>query len=58
MTVPSAAPVDEPETQFRRLWLTWQQALDWLTFEAEREWVRRARAAWHEQLENVPNQNS
>jgi 8-oxo-dGTP pyrophosphatase MutT (NUDIX family) len=34
------------EAQFKRLWLTWPQALERLTFEAEREWVRRAHAAW------------
>ncbi|MGD9049807.1 MAG: NUDIX domain-containing protein [Anaerolineae bacterium] len=32
----------EPEEQFERLWLLWDDALDQLTFEAEREWVRRA----------------
>ena len=33
------------EWQFIPDWLSWDQALDKLTFEAEREWVRRARQA-------------
>ncbi len=32
------------ETQFDPIWLPWDEALAALTFEAEREWVRRARA--------------
>jgi 8-oxo-dGTP pyrophosphatase MutT (NUDIX family) len=32
------------EGQFEPDWLTWDEALATLTFEAEREWVRRARA--------------
>lgn len=35
-----------PEKQFERLWLTWEEALERITFEAERAWVRRARAAF------------
>jgi 8-oxo-dGTP pyrophosphatase MutT (NUDIX family) len=31
------------EEQFEPDWLTWDEALASLTFEAEREWVRRAR---------------
>jgi 8-oxo-dGTP pyrophosphatase MutT (NUDIX family) len=31
------------EDQFETVWLTWDGALAALTFEAEREWVRRAR---------------
>jgi 8-oxo-dGTP pyrophosphatase MutT (NUDIX family) len=31
------------EKQFAPEWLTWDEALAALTFEAEREWVRRAR---------------
>jgi 8-oxo-dGTP pyrophosphatase MutT (NUDIX family) len=34
-----------PEPQFECVWLTWEQALVRLTFEAEREWVRRAQRA-------------
>lgn len=33
----------EGEEQFDPVWLTWDEALAALTFEAEREWVRRAR---------------
>ena len=33
------------ESQFIPDWLNWDQALSELTFEAEREWVRRARRA-------------
>lgn len=43
-------PRDDPEGPRRRgedkfdpQWLPWDEALDALTFEAEREWVRRAR---------------
>jgi 8-oxo-dGTP pyrophosphatase MutT (NUDIX family) len=32
------------EEQFKSVWLPWDEALTALTFEAEREWVRRARA--------------
>lgn len=32
------------EEQFDPVWLSWDQALATLTFEAEREWVRRARS--------------
>ena len=38
-----SAPVGGEE-QFEPDWLTWDDALATLTFEAEREWVRRARA--------------
>jgi 8-oxo-dGTP pyrophosphatase MutT (NUDIX family) len=38
--------VSFPEKQFKPLWLSWEKALGQLTFEAEREWVRRARTAW------------
>ena len=31
------------EDQFEPVWLTWEQALAALTFEPEREWVRRSR---------------
>jgi ADP-ribose pyrophosphatase YjhB (NUDIX family) len=36
-------PAGGGETQFEPVWLTWDEALENLTFEAEREWVRRAR---------------
>ncbi len=31
--------------QFYSIWLTWDEAMEHLTYEAEREWVRRAREA-------------
>jgi 8-oxo-dGTP pyrophosphatase MutT (NUDIX family) len=37
------------ETQFEPEWLAWDEALAELTFEAEREWVRRARRQIKEQ---------
>lgn len=39
--------VEQPvlhESQFEPVWLSWDEALAALTFEAEREWVRRARS--------------
>jgi 8-oxo-dGTP pyrophosphatase MutT (NUDIX family) len=36
------------EEQFEPVWLSWEQALVALTFEPEREWVRRARAAMND----------
>ena len=35
-----------PEPQFERVWLPWQAAMEKVTFEAEKEWLRRARQAW------------
>lgn len=37
------SPFSSGEKQFEPEWLTWDGALQALTFEAEREWVRRAR---------------
>jgi 8-oxo-dGTP pyrophosphatase MutT (NUDIX family) len=37
------------EEQFEPVWLTWEQALVALTFDPEREWVRRAREVVHDQ---------
>ncbi len=34
---------DAGESKFEPLWLSWDEALEALTFEAEREWVQRAR---------------
>ena len=34
------------EKQFKPTWMTWEEALAALTFEAEREWVRRAWRVW------------
>lgn len=36
---------ENDESRFDPVWLTWDQALDALTFEQEREWVRRAQSA-------------
>jgi 8-oxo-dGTP pyrophosphatase MutT (NUDIX family) len=33
------------ELQFEPVWLRWQEALEALTYEVEREWVERAKAA-------------
>ena len=38
------------EEQFDPAWLPWDEALAALTFEAEQEWVRRARTAWEADL--------
>lgn len=46
MKVVPRARFQEPEYQFERLWLTWDDALAQLTFGAEREWIRRAREIW------------
>jgi 8-oxo-dGTP pyrophosphatase MutT (NUDIX family) len=46
MALPPGTRPSPPEEQFERLWQDWPQALASLTFEAEREWLRRARAAW------------
>lgn len=45
MALARDATPGEPEKQFERLWLSWEDALTRLTFAAEREWVRRARDA-------------
>jgi 8-oxo-dGTP diphosphatase len=34
------------ELQFEPIWQSWQDAINNLTFEAEREWIRRARRAF------------
>ena len=46
MTIPSDMEHDNPEVQFERRWLDWTDALTHLTFEPEKEWVRRAQIAW------------
>lgn len=56
MTVLPSTELSEPEEQFERLWLPWDEALAQLTFEAEREWVRQAQRAWTAQLEDIPQQ--
>jgi 8-oxo-dGTP pyrophosphatase MutT (NUDIX family) len=47
MTLPADAEYHRPEDQFERLWLPWEYAARKLTFEAEREWVRRAQLVWN-----------
>ena len=46
MLVPSHEGWGEPELRFERSWLSWSDALARLTYEPEREWVRRGRRAW------------
>lgn len=58
MTVPREAEHHRPEKQFERLWLTWSDASVQLTFDAEREWIRRAYLAWDRRLENVSEQDT
>jgi len=36
----------EDEEQFEAVWVTWREAEENLTFEAERQWIRRAHQAW------------
>lgn len=43
---PPDARFRPPEKQFKVLWLSWEDALVRLSFEAERDWVHRARSAW------------
>ncbi len=45
-----AGPPGDGEKQFEPVWLPWDEALSVLTFEAEREWVRRARTVSNDQL--------
>jgi 8-oxo-dGTP pyrophosphatase MutT (NUDIX family) len=45
MSMPIGADLRQPEKQFVRQWLDWEDALGQLTYEAEREWVRRAHRA-------------
>lgn len=45
MAAPAGTLPRGAESQFEPLWLSWQEALQQLSFDAEREWLRRARAA-------------
>lgn len=45
MSVPPGTEPQQAEKQFEPVWLPWEEARQRLTFEAEREWLRRARAA-------------
>jgi len=49
MVLRSEASAGRPEGQFEARWLGWDEALARLSFEAERNWVWRARMAWAEQ---------
>lgn len=42
------------EVQFEPVWLDWAEALQSLTFEPEREWIRRARRAYERRSVSVP----
>jgi 8-oxo-dGTP pyrophosphatase MutT (NUDIX family) len=57
MTVPPGVEHGEPEAQFERRWLGWADALAHLTFEAEKEWVRRAQVTWSG-LQNVSDKDT
>lgn len=57
MTCPSDVKHNRPEAQFERQWLTWEDALIHLTFEAEKEWLRRAQTAWNNTLQDVSDQD-
>jgi len=48
---------NRPEPQFERRWMPWAEAATQLTFEAEKEWVRRAQNAWSKALQNVTDQD-
>lgn len=39
---PEQGPKTQGEHQFYPVWLSWEEAMETLTFDAEREWVRRA----------------
>ncbi len=45
------------EQQFEPLWLSFEEALRTLSFEAEREWLRRAQEAWR-RLQSAPEKVS
>lgn len=54
MTTTGSTRHEKPERQFERQWLSWEHALSQLTFEAEREWLRRAHLAWTSRLRGHP----
>jgi 8-oxo-dGTP pyrophosphatase MutT (NUDIX family) len=45
MSMTERSALSSPEAQFQPLWLTWEEALSSLTYEAERVWVQRAKEA-------------
>lgn len=57
MTIPPGIEHGKPEEQFERRWLGWADALTALTFDAEKEWVRRAQVAWRCWSQDVSDQN-
>ena len=57
MTIPPGIEHGKPEEQFERRWLGWADALTDLTFDAEKEWVRRAQVAWRCRSQDVSDQN-
>ena len=51
MQVQSAARMERPEhdaAQFYPVWVPWDEVQAHLTYEAEREWARRAQRAWEQ----------
>lgn len=58
MTATRYSSFEEPERQFERQWLDWESALSQLTFEAEREWLRRAQRIWQSHLEDIADEES
>ena len=46
MRMTNESRISTSERQFRRLWLSWEEALRLLSYSAEREWLRRARDKW------------
>ncbi len=46
--------VSPPESQFTPAWVGWAEAEEQLTFEAEKEWLRRARQAWEREQAGLP----
>jgi HAD superfamily hydrolase (TIGR01509 family) len=54
MRLADGSSSDGGEAQFEPLWLPWDEALAQMTFEAEREWIRRARNYVNRELE-APN---
>lgn len=53
MLAQNSASDAQPEKQFEPLWLSWEKALDEVTFDAERQWIRRARSAWERRVERA-----
>ena len=47
-----SSPPGAGEEQFEPAWLTWEEAQAELTFESEREWVRRGRLAANQNIDN------